>query len=343
MRRRAFTLIELLVVIAIIAVLIGLLLPAVQKVREAANRSSCTNNLKQLGLAAHNYHDSFQKFPPGTNLPGPATGLAGGAQSPPAVVAGKSFSLFEALLPYVEQGNVYNRMNFVGPNSQTVGGVKYSGYDSQYWVDATTQIGNCYNPTDPGAQIIKTFLCPSDTGPQQTTYTASGGHTFYFGANTYGGCAGVRSFYVSDMRQDGIFFINSSVRFADVTDGTSSTILFGERYRHDPNLNTIYGADFMEQHSGWAWANALGGYDYLYGAAEPLNWNLTRAGITTDSTPQYFYQDARMSTFGSEHPGGANFCFADGSVRFISESIPLQTLQWLTTRAMGEVIDFSQF
>ena len=336
MRRKGFTLIELLVVIAIIAVLIGLLVPAVQKVREAANRISCTNNLKQLGLAAHNYEVSRKKFPPGTNVPAVVTGLANKKSSPQPVVPGQSFSLFEALLPYVEQDNVMKQMNFVGPNKLNGN----PGADSQYYFNPTTKIGNCYNSTDPGATPLPVLLCPTDTAPQQTTYVSQS-HTYYFGANSYGGFAGIRSFYVSDMGQDGIFYINSSVRVADITDGLSSTIAFGERLRHDRNLNQIYGADFMEQHSGWAWANILGGYDYLFGAAQPINWSLTKAGITQDTN--YLYQDMRMSTFGSQHPSGANFCFADGSVTFLTEDLSLAVLQALCTRAGDEVIDASQY
>jgi prepilin-type processing-associated H-X9-DG protein len=259
-------------------------------------------------------------------------------------VPGQSFSLFEALLPYIEADNIYKQLNFVGPN-------KYNGVpgaDSQYWFNAATKIGNCYNQTDPGAIVNKTLICPTDTAPNQTMYT-TGGHTFFFAANTYGGCAGIVSFYTyqdnntkqGGMTQDGVFYINSGVRIADITDGTSNTIAFGERNRHDPNLNAIYGDDFMEQHSGYAWANALPGYDYLFGAVEPINWTLTRAGITKDTN--FFYQDARMSCFGSEHSGGANFALADGSVRFISETIPLTTLQALCTRAGNEVIDASQY
>ncbi len=344
-RRTGFTLIELLVVIAIIAVLVGLLLPAVQKVREAAARMSCSNNLKQLGLGAHNYHSSVGKFPPGVNVPAVITNLSGGQSSPPPLVAGQSFSLFEALLPYIEQNNVYSQLNFVGPI--TVNG--NPGNDSEYVNSATAT-----NPAPVGSTIIKTFLCPSDTAPTQTTYVGTSGVdkglTYLFGANTYGGCAGIRSFYTFDsssnttgtgMTQDGIFYINSSVSISSITDGSSNTIAFGERDRVDPNFDIVYtGVNVLEQHSGWAWANYYPGYDYLYGAQMPLNWSFTSAGITSDSG--FVYQDQRYSTFGSQHVGGANFCFADGSVHFLANSIPLATLQALTTRAGGEVINSSQ-
>jgi prepilin-type N-terminal cleavage/methylation domain-containing protein/prepilin-type processing-associated H-X9-DG protein len=327
MKRKGFTLIELLVVIAIIAVLIGLLLPAIQKVREAANRIVCSNNLKQLGLAAHNYHSALGRFPPGVNLPSTYTGLGNGSLStPPPIVAGQAFSLFTALLPYVEQDNLYALLNL-------------NGYNSQYQ--------NCTTPTSPGATVVKVFLCPTDTAPTQTTYT-SGNTTWYFGANTYGGNAGIRSWYTffsggyPGMTQDGLFYINSSVTIGGISDGTSNTLAFGERNRRDPVLDAIpsYGANFIEQHSGWAWANNLPGYDYLFGAARPLNWTVP-AGTTSD--PGFIYEDDRLSTFGSQHTGGANFCMADGSVRFISNSIPLLTLQYLCTRAGGEVIDSSTF
>ncbi len=345
-KRLGFTLIELLVVIAIIAVLIGLLLPAVQKVREAAARMSCSNNLKQLGLAAHNYHSTVGKFPPGVNVPAVITNLSNGVSSPPPLVANQSFSLFEALLPYLEQNNIYSQLTFNGPipvNGQ-------AGNDSEYInCDTTT------NPAPIGSTIVKTFLCPSDIAPTQTTYVGTSGidkgKTYLFGANTYGGNAGIRSFYTFDsksdpagtgMTQDGVFYINSSVSMTSISDGTSNTLAFGERNRTDPNFDVVYpGVNVIEQHSGWAWANYYPGYDYLYGTAMPLNWTFTNAGITSDSG--FAYQDLRYSTFGSQHTGGANFCFADGSVHFISDSIPLAVLQALSTRSGGEVINGSQF
>ena len=244
MKRKAFTLIELLVVIAIIAVLVGLLLPAIQKVREAANRMSCQNNLKQLGLAAQNYQTALGKFPPGVNIPYTVTGLGNGASSPPPVVQGQSFSLFEALLVYIEQDNINSNMNYVGPTSGTKNGVPYVGYNSQYYVNTTTLVGNCYNATDPGIQIVKTYLCPSDTAPTQTNYTTTingASHTLTFGANSYLGNAGRISYYLSSMTQDGLFYHNSSVKIADIIDGTSNTIAFGERNRVDLNYDAIYG------------------------------------------------------------------------------------------------------
>jgi prepilin-type processing-associated H-X9-DG protein len=162
-----------------------------------------------------------------------------------------------------------------------------------------------------------------------------------FGANSYLACGGQMSWYLSSMTQDGIFYHNSSVQITGITDGTSNTIAFGERNRLDKNFDAIYGAGSMGSYAGWAWTSVNSAEDYLGGAGPyGLNWTVP-AGTTTD--PVYVYSDARLGTFGSQHTGGANFCFTDGSVRFIGNSVPLVTLQALTTRAGGEVINGSTF
>jgi prepilin-type N-terminal cleavage/methylation domain-containing protein/prepilin-type processing-associated H-X9-DG protein len=318
-RRKAFTLIELLVVIAIIGILISLLLPAVQKIREAAARMSCSNNLKQLGLAAHNFHDANSKFPSAVNLPYTVSVATG--TTPTAPMPGKYISLFQALLPYVEQGNLYNQFDFT--------------HD---------QYTNSISPAGPANQIVKTYLCPSDAGPQHTTYQASStSPIYYFAANSYVANAGVVGFYTGSMDQTGVFYINSSVTITSISDGTSNTFMFGERNRLDPNFDVVYGTtlqpDYFEQHSGWAWTNSLPGFDYLGGAVQPINWKFPP--VKTD--PGFVLEDARFSGYGSQHTAGANFAFADGSVHFLTQNVPLLVLQQLSTRAGGEVIDASQY
>jgi prepilin-type N-terminal cleavage/methylation domain-containing protein/prepilin-type processing-associated H-X9-DG protein len=317
-RCSAFTLIELLVVIAIIAVLIGLLVPAVQKVREAANRASCSNNLKQLGLAAHNYHGVSKRFPAGINLP---ISAASGAVFPTnfLVTSGKigqpphgQENLFiswpEALFPFFEQDNLLKVLNL-----------------------SQREYANCLGPNSTGAQVVNILLCPSDILTNQVTTYTTGGKTYYFGMNSYGANGGTRSWYITSMTTDGVFWINSRVRIADITDGTSNTLLFGERYHQDPAYTDIATL------GGWAWANYNAPQDYILSTAVPVNFQLapgTRVGSPA------FPEDDRVCAFGSGHTGGANFCFADGSVKYLTLTnvgdLPL--LQALSTRAGHEPI-----
>jgi prepilin-type processing-associated H-X9-DG protein len=292
-------LIELLVVIAIIAVLVGLLLPAVQKVREAANRMKCTNNLKQIGLAAMNYESAYRVFPPALNLPG-ATNW------PPQPAANQWFSLTIALFPFFEQDNLLRRVvtNVANPH--------YT---------------NCLGPDSFGAQVVKILLCPSDAelgSAAVGTYTNKSG-TYYFGLSSYGGCSGTSPTNPdgSKMKQDGMFYINSAIRIADVLDGTSNTFLFGERSR----LN-LPATSTSQSVGGWAWVN-------LYALED---------NAMNTSVPMEGFKTHDLNAFGSQHVGGANFCFADGSVHFTNANIDLiNVYQPLSTRAGGEVISGSAY
>jgi prepilin-type N-terminal cleavage/methylation domain-containing protein/prepilin-type processing-associated H-X9-DG protein len=318
MNRRGFTLIELLVVIAIIAVLIGLLLPAVQKVRESAANSQCKNNLHQLAIAAHAFHDANQHLPSGINLPistqsgaiFPTNALVtnGLVGQPP--VANSFISWPEALLPYFEQANLQKVLNLT-----------------------QREFANTNGPNSTGAQVVKLLICPSD--PLQATVSTfvSGGTTFYFGMNSYGANGGTRTWFVSfgTYKTDGVFYFNSAVTLTGIKDGTSSTLMFGERLHSDPAYTAIGTL------GGWAWANFDAPQDYLFSTPVPVNYTL--APGTQTGAPN-FPEDLRVCAFGSGHDSGANFAFADGSVRFLTltSNSDLPLLQALSTRNGGEVV-----
>jgi prepilin-type N-terminal cleavage/methylation domain-containing protein/prepilin-type processing-associated H-X9-DG protein len=228
MTRRGFTLIELLVVIAIIAVLIGLLLPAVQKVRDAAARTQCQNNLKQIALAAHSYEGATGRFPPGVNNSDASIQTTYGWSAPPE--PGKWFGLFVALFPYYEQDGLLRNITITVSLPQNT---------------------NCNGPNAVGGQWVKVLACPSETAwPGGVPVEQHG--TMYFGLSSYGGCSGTSATdpMASLMLKNGIFYMNSAIRVPDVTDGTSNTLFFGERSRL--NLQTSSTAYAT---GGWAWVN----------------------------------------------------------------------------------------
>jgi prepilin-type N-terminal cleavage/methylation domain-containing protein/prepilin-type processing-associated H-X9-DG protein len=310
MKRPAFTLIELLVVIAIIAILVGLIVPAVQLVRESAAKTQCGNNLHNLAIAAFAYHDAYNRFPAGVNLP--ESDLGGLPQFGPPPIADKYMSMFQALLPYMEQEGLYQLC-------------EYDSSSSQY---ANTQ--GIYRP---GAQPIWTLICPSDTNMDPVyQYVPTSGHAvYYFGNNSYGGNGGTRSWYVKRATTDGIFYVNSTVRIAQITDGVSNTLLFGERHHYDPNADS----DYDIKQGGWAWANPSAQQDYIFSTPVPINFYIGEADVVTSSDQA----DDRTCAFGSGHSGGgANFAMCDGSVRFLTltSTADLPLLQALSTRAGGE-------
>jgi prepilin-type N-terminal cleavage/methylation domain-containing protein/prepilin-type processing-associated H-X9-DG protein len=305
-QRRGVTLIELLVAIAIISMLAALLLPAVQQAREAARRTQCTNNLKHIALAALEFHDTYGKFPAGGH---PAMG------SPPS----GGTNLFVELLPYIEQTNLYE---------------KWDLYDNR---------NNVFGETDATqAQFIPILLCPSDRLPETVFKFTTAGKKApawsegYYGISSYGGNAGTRSFDLPSSR-DGIFFVDSRVRIADIKDGTSNTLLFGERYHRDPewdlrNDELKAGLDSLPHQGKWGFVAGPGGIisNITLHAAVEINYEMPAGGDSSALS-------ARLCAFGSGHAGGANFAFADGHVRLLSESMSLQILQALSTRNCREV------
>jgi prepilin-type N-terminal cleavage/methylation domain-containing protein/prepilin-type processing-associated H-X9-DG protein len=309
MRRAAFTLIELLVVIAIIGILIGLLLPAVQKVRGAANRMKCSNNLRQLGLACSMFYDTNQRLPPGICVPvnNGASGdtfttdwPAGKILQPPVPNGFGSWLMW--ILPYVEQAGLYEQVGSLSTG--------YTQRDYTY----------CGSATAPGASYVSTYACPSDFIPHTTIQYS----TYFFGINSYFANAGTSAWPLSTASLNGVMFYNSHVRYADITDGTSNTLLAGERYSTDP---TYTDTQLLENTRGWAWCNYNSGQDVLGDTAWPINSECSTTGVNN-----------RRTNFGSGHSGGANFVRCDGSVSFISQSISIVTFQRLSVPNDGNVV-----
>jgi len=319
-RRVAFTLIELLVVIAIIAILIGLLLPAVQKIREAANRMSCSNKLKQLALACHNYHDTNGTLPRNGNANG-LTDSHGTNGTGCCGVGAPRWSWIARILPYVEQDN-----------QATKGNVPINRLNQN---TATREVI---------ASILALLTCPSDTtNPRQRTNSADLGGTLV-GVTSYKGVSGSnwgRDFFPTERdfstpyrnlgangsfngleNGDGIFWRadlrKSNLTIANIIDGTSNTYMIGEDL-----------PEFIAWNA-WAYPNGAIGT-----CAIPPNTGITIPPLGAAAG----YGDwPRRYSFRSRHAGGVQFAMADGSVRFVRDSIPLNVYRATATIAGGEVI-----
>ena len=384
--RSGFTLIELLVVIAIIAVLIALLLPAVQSAREAARRAQCTNNLKQIGLSLHNYHQTIDRFPQGKSESASQIGYAGG------YAGWTEWSPQAMLLPYIEQTSIYNAINF-----SFCSGYSYGGLAN---LTASTR-------------IINAFVCPSDNNVgfggapvASVTFASNWGNTTYPpNINSYRGSIGTTTGanvtpgyatcppdplgiaggqQVCQAASTGMFTYWNCYGIRDCTDGTSNTIAFAESLVGDTqnasvnhvnnaitNVTAANTAEALDA-SALSYQNVIlpainactaaykaGGANFTGTVGTRWSWGAT--GMTlfqtivtpnsqqapwntcVDTCPACSPTESVFSNAQSNHPGGVNVLFADGSVKFIKNAISVQTWMALGTRANGEVISSDSY
>lgn len=295
-KRHAFTLVELLVVIAIIGIMVGLLLPAVQAAREATRKLQCKNNLKQIGLAVHNYHDTFGMFPNANSN----NTLSGG-------------SLFVAVLPFVEQSNSFRQYDFTRSNSDPI---------NQAVVGQ--QIPFYYCPSDGRPRAVPS--ADSDAGRAPGTYAACIGSRDY---NQYW-----RFFGMPQPKLNGMIVYSDSVdrktNFSSVSDGSSNTLLVGETAYNLPDYKFSSG-EFVgrPRYSFTYWCNPFPGSTTC-----TTNFAFNPRDLADDD----IFDPNWVRSFRSDHVGGVQFVFGDGSVHFLSDSIDGQLLDNLASREDGEVL-----
>jgi prepilin-type N-terminal cleavage/methylation domain-containing protein/prepilin-type processing-associated H-X9-DG protein len=306
-RPSGFTLIELLVVISIISVLIALLLPAVQAAREAARRAQCVNNLKQIGLALHNYSDVHAVFPPGyVSLWKRDGGDEGTAEDD----IGPGWAWGSMILPQLEQPAVFNVINF----SLTM----------TYAANQT-------------AQLIRfnSYLCPSDSTKTLIPVRDDDNTTTVYtvGSGNYVGMYGLGEVGAAPGRGNGMFFRNSRIGFQDIRDGSSQTLTVGER-SHNLSYVTWTGRAV----GGWLHKTSSfeGGTDQ-FDADPEESFTMVIGPVGLDDGPRTpNHPMAHVEDYWSRHPGGVNFLFGDGSVRFLKDGITPEVFRTLATRAGGE-------
>lgn len=345
-RSRGFTLIELLVVIAIIAVLIALLLPAVQAAREAARRTQCKNNLKQFGLALHNYHDATNSFPPG---------WVAAPNRTQAELGGNMWGWGTFILPYIDQTAVYNACNF---SRGFLGGMDAAG------ANVLESTGNALH--GPEMTALPVFRCPSDRGLNAVSLRQAGGsgrihvigtRSNYPGVN--GGALADRTFPSFLNEQGGTFGGNSKIGIRNMVDGTSNTVVVGERKFFELSgrrvgtstiwagvRNALPGTTIFGNSVAFTVGNMVSKINQIPGisgggsSAEAAHccFGLNDAGQIEGGGSGQLLADSTWHGFSSDHTGGAQFLLGDGSVRFISENVDMTTYQRLGLVADGQVL-----
>lgn len=343
--RRGFTLIELLVVIAIIGVLISLLVPAVQKVREAASRIECANNLKQIGIAIHSYYESHKRFPVGK-------GHSYTSTVPGAKVYAR-WSVHSQILPFLEQQPLYNSIDFNFPPETPGMGSTLINFMPAYQNPNRENAAACRT-------AVKGFLCPSDPAqppadwPGQNNYYASQGLSFLCDLSE-----AQPSTLVPNANPDGVFYYLSDVGFNKLTDGSSQTAMFSEKKRgmgspHPdldmfimPNQTTLNGTFQTCTSLNPATTPPLTskqGFSWVMGEMCCTTYNhVSPPNTRTCAAPNFPGNMSNMAMQvppSSYHTGGVNLLMCDGSVHFIVNSIDLTTWRGLGTRGGNEVIDW---
>jgi prepilin-type N-terminal cleavage/methylation domain-containing protein/prepilin-type processing-associated H-X9-DG protein len=314
--RKAFTLIELLVVIAIISVLIGLLLPAIQKIRELASQLQCQNNLHQMGLGMHSYHDAKKRFPPAYVYTVPRSGsvrnpggvqgqIVDGGVTRPSVPTLPGWGWAALLLPYVEQQNLAARIEYELPIPNDV-------------------------PTQALTTPLLLYTCPTDQGTGVYRLSSEKGHLLgYAATNSYASCYGGPhdGGPVLSTPGTGMFYCNSKFRITDILDGASNTIMVGER-----------AALFAK--SPWAGAVNFGVINTTYGAPVYVTTQEPAPTLVSARVARRQINDpySEVYDFFSPHQGVSMWLFADGSVHRLNNDIDLSVLNALCTRAGGEVV-----
>ncbi|MDB5342838.1 MAG: hypothetical protein JWP89_1215 [Schlesneria sp.] len=339
--RSGFTLIELLVVIAIIAVLIALLLPAVQQAREAARRTQCKNNMKQLGLALHNFHDTFLRFPPGC-MPDMNNYVLDPASSV-GIQASWGTSWKVHILPYVDQAPIYNKWNFSGS----------SGYSNA----ANIQYVNKIN--------VPSYRCPSSVLPDFSPYSNTSGYLEMFstytgtsGAATNTGALNVAPFNVFSsgnagwVSANGVLYPNSKTNMKDLTDGTTNTVMVHEESDHLRDANNIivtggFGAITSQGPHGWTMGangdnrippNYQPGGDNRSFNCSTVRWNINQRGLGNNCGNGTCDNTGTNIPISSVHVGGAHVLLGDGSSRFVSQNMDQAVLFRIAAGNDGQTV-----